>query len=98
MYGYGPPPGWMGYPTREPTLAELIENNKTLEDIRKDVEEKIKKKKEEDKPKPVVFSFLECLSLITIAGFVAGPFVGYLYLSLLLGFIQKYAIIAPLLK
>lgn len=101
MYGYGPPPPW-GYPmpppqNRELTLSDVRKNLDEWKAWEKDLEEKGKIHAQKKKSTPT-FSLLETFSLVTVSGLILGPFIGYLYLSMLVTFIQKYAIIAPLLQ
>jgi len=98
MYGpypyYPPPPA-----PREVTLKDIREQLEVYKAWEKELEDKGRAHANKAREKKgASFSFLETFSLIMVASFIAGPFVGYLYLTFLIEFIHKYAVIAPLIQ
>lgn len=96
MYGMYPP--WMMSPPTQPTIQDIRENMKVLKEWEKEIEEKTKASTKKKGVFGKTFTFLETWTLVTAISLIVGPFMGYLYLSMMINFMQKYALIAPLLQ
>jgi len=87
---------------REMTLDDLLEAEEKIalykEKIKKEAKEKADKEKMK-KGEPIRFSFLETFTLFFLSGFVVGPMIAtYVWLDVMVRFIEKAKILAPLLK
>lgn len=94
-----PDPPWQNSPPTAPgmppTIEQLMMSRKFLEDEKTKIEKEIDEKRHK---KGRTYDFLTVFLLLSTSCFIIGPFAGFLYLQLLLSFLQKYSVLQHLVK